>query len=73
MAAVGHLFAPTSEGDIHVRNSPVFRLLLTVLVTLFDRVRPAHLARVAAEASRRIGTANPPGLAVAGANGPLRR
>ena len=73
MAAIGHLFAPTSEGDIHLGNSLVFLLLLTVLGTLLDRFRTELVARVAAEASRRIGTATPPGLAVAGANGPLRR
>ena len=56
-----------------IKDAKVFAAERQQLVTLFGRVRPAHLARVAAEASRRIGTADPPGLAVAKANGPLRR
>jgi hypothetical protein len=39
------LILPTQEGDIRLGNSLFFMLLITLLVTLFDRYRPIYVAR----------------------------
>jgi len=44
---VAVLLLPRNEDSIHVGNALFFLLLLTLIVTLYDRFRPFYLARVA--------------------------
>lgn len=47
---VGDLLLRRSEGDLNVATTLFFLLLLTLLVTLYDRFRPVHDVRFLAEA-----------------------
>jgi hypothetical protein len=47
------LVLPSQGGSIHVGNTLFFLLLITLLVTLYDRYRPVHLARFASDIADR--------------------
>jgi hypothetical protein len=55
--------ASRTDGSINLGNASFFALLLTLLVTLFDRYRPVYLARftepegLPAEPAARLGLA----------------
>ena len=73
LAVVGYVFGPDTEGGVHLGNALFFLLLLTLLVTLFDRFRPEHLARFAGAGSARAGASGSVVPPVATADGSLRR
>jgi hypothetical protein len=45
VAVVAWLLLPDGEGELHLGNALFFLLLLTLLVTLYDRYRPLYVAR----------------------------
>ena len=46
LAVVAWLLLPDGEGELHLGNALFFLLLLTLLVTLYDRYRPLYVARL---------------------------
>jgi hypothetical protein len=45
VAVAAWLLLPVGDGSIHVGNALFFLLMLTLLITLYDRFRPYHVAR----------------------------
>jgi len=50
VALAFRLLLPVGDGSIHLGTALFFVLLVTLLVTLYDRDRPVHEARVLARA-----------------------
>ena len=46
VAVVAWLLLPDGEGELHLGNALFFLLLLTLLVTLYDRYRPLYVTRL---------------------------
>ena len=48
VAVVAWLLLPNGEGELHLGSALFFLLLLTLLITLYDRYRPLYVARLEA-------------------------